>query len=91
MKSKLGAIMMVAALIEGMNTPLGNNSFGRNIKDIDLSKKEPPIPKGCQEYFFNTLGDYTNHNDGLYDFKCIAINEKSAIKKFNKWKNLKNN
>lgn len=46
-----------------------------------------PIPKGCKEYFFNYLGDFINHNDGVYAFRCIALNDKSAIKKFEKWVN----
>ena len=41
-------------------------------------KKEPKkvIPKGCQEYVFN---------ESFGTLKVIAMNEKSALKKYNKW------
>lgn len=64
-----------------------NTNIGLSEKDIDFTVKTPPIPNGCKEYFFNSLGDFINYNDGVYDFKCIAMSDKSAIKKFEKWRN----
>ena len=70
---------------------MAENNFGTNIglseKDIDFTIKTPPIPNGCKEYFFNSLGDFINYNDGVYHFKCVAMSDKSAIKKFEKWRN----
>ena len=43
-----------------------------HIPQASPEPKEPVIPKGCKEYFFG-------------EFKCVAINEKSAEKKYKKW------
>lgn len=46
-----------------------------------------PIPKGCKEYFFNINGVfYSPMRKDECIFKCFAINDKNAIKKFNKFK-----
>lgn len=85
MKKGLGMIAMAAALMADLNSPLDNNSK-TSMNDIDFTPKQPPIPKGAKIYHFDEVGNC------LYDvehetavFKCIAINEKSAIKKFSKW------
>jgi hypothetical protein len=38
--------------------------------------KEPVIPKGCKKYVFK---------ESFGTLEVIAINEKSAMKKYNKW------
>jgi hypothetical protein len=46
-------------------------------KEIDFSRRvEKVIPKGCKEYVFN---------ESFGTLKVIAMNEKSALKKYNKW------
>lgn len=65
-----------------------NNNYAPNERPIHGARpkeSDKPIPKGCKEYFFNHLGEFLNKNDGIYAFKCVAINDKSAIKKFEKW------
>ena len=42
-------------------------------------KVEPPIPKGCKVYYFLENGSIS---DTPTQYKVIALNEKSAIKKF---------
>jgi len=84
MKKGLGAIMMAAALMADLNSPLDRNSK-LSINDIDFKPKDPPIPNGCQYYYFDVLGDCRNWDNGEYEFKCIAISQKSAQKKFDKW------
>lgn len=87
MKKSLGMIAMAAALMADLNSPLDRNSKSNlRPEDINVKPKEPIIPKGCQKYYFDEVGNC------LYDVKhetavfcCIAINEKSAMKKFNKW------
>ncbi len=63
----------------------GNNSLSR--RSVNVIPKKPPVPKGCNEYFFNHIGDWINKNDGIYAFKCIASSDKVAVNKFNKWLN----
>lgn len=65
-----------------------SNNYAPNERPMRKAKVQEtgrPIPNGCKEYFFNHLGEFLNKNDGLYAFKCVAINDKSAIKKFEKW------
>lgn len=73
MKKGLGIIAMAAALMADFNAPMDRNSK-TSINDIDFTPKQPPIPKGAKRYSF-----YEN------EFTCIAINEKSAKKKYEKW------
>lgn len=51
-----------------------------------IIEKRPP--SGTREYFFNIEGVFsTDHMLKTdYVFKCLAINDKNAIKKFNKWR-----
>ena len=90
MKKTLGTILALSAMFgglmgEGMGLPKETQEIDLN--DISGSPKETPIPNGCKEYFFNHLGDFINHNDDVYCFKCVAISDASAIKKFTKWRN----
>lgn len=86
MKKGLGTIMMAAALMADLNSPLDRNSKSDlKPEDIDVTPKEPILPKGCQYYYFDVLGDCRNCDNGQYEFKCIAISEKSARKKFERW------
>lgn len=51
-------------------------------------QKDPPPPKGTKEYWFNEDGEFsTSHmrKDEVV-FKCVAINDKNATKKYEKWK-----
>jgi hypothetical protein len=50
--------------------------------------KEKPIPKGAKEYFFNAQGEFSTERMLKTEtvFKCVAISEKSATKKFERWK-----
>ena len=86
MNNKFIRTALALAAIGDMSNLFDSNSK-TSINDIDFTPKEVPLPKGCKEYFFNSLGDFLNHNDGVYTFKCVAISDKSAIKKFNKWVN----
>ena len=86
MKKGLGMIAMAAALMADLNSPLDRNSKSDlRPEDIDVKPKEPLLPNGCQYYYFDVLGDCRNWDNGQYEFKCIAINSKSAQKKFERW------
>lgn len=77
MKSKYIALAMMGMIMANYKTHDEPINF--------LPKKEPKkiIPKGCKEFiFYNKEGN---------SFKCIALSQKTAKKKFNKWlKNQKN-
>jgi hypothetical protein len=76
MKSNLGLLAMAAAMMGG---GYAENSNPLRPEDIDVVPKEPPIPKGCKKYTFK---------ESFGTLEVIAINEKSAMKKYNKWCNL---
>lgn len=82
MKSKLGMLAVMAAI---MDSGYAENSNSIRPEDIDTTPKEPVIPNGCSQYFFNKNGGYNTVKDGYTVFVCIASNFKSAKKKFDKW------
>jgi hypothetical protein len=75
------SIMMAAAMLS-LDTS-NSNTIKTSIDDIDFTPKKSPIPKGCKEYSFNQDGNFTTIESEIV-FKCIAISEKSAIKKYNR-------
>jgi hypothetical protein len=52
-----------------------------------------PPPNGTKEYFFNSLGEYSTKSmlRTDVDFKCVASNDKNAIRKFCNHSGLKPN
>lgn len=77
MKKGLGMIAIAAALMADLNSPLDRNSKSDlRPEDIDVKPKEPVIPKGCKKYVFK---------ESFGTLEVIAINEKSALKKYKKW------
>jgi hypothetical protein len=54
-------------------------------------QKPKPVPKGCKEYFFNQDGEFstTKMLKSECVFKCVAINDKTAIEKFKAFQQLK--
>jgi hypothetical protein len=75
------SIMMAAAMLS-LDTS-NSNTIKTSIDDIDFTPKKSPIPKGCKEYSFNQDGNFTTIESEIV-FKCVAISEKSAIKKYNR-------
>lgn len=88
----LGMLAAMAIMSDGLGMP-STIEQKRKDKDIDTSPKNPPIPKGCKEYFFRENGTY--HHTGIDNkirrdevvFHCIAATKNSAIKKFKKYQN----
>lgn len=69
-------------------------SFEREKKSNKLIKKisfEPKIPSSLKEYWFKSDGTFLkeNHNRQMFKsqifFICFALNDKNAIRKFNKF------
>ena len=79
--------ILMAGIAEEFNSPNPNKAR----KFTPSKPQNPIIPKGCKEYHFTMSGDFdttkTKWNDINYMFSCVAINEKKAIEKFNKFKN----
>lgn len=70
-KGHLAQLLLASAMMSG---DFRDNSF--NIH-TPVRRAEKVIPKGCKEYSFG------HHPDEQWS--CIAINKKSARKKYNKW------
>lgn len=83
MKSKLGLLAMTAALLSGGYEP-GINKSSLRPEDIDVSKKEPPIPKGCHRHYFDKNGHCPKGEHLVY---FDAIKPKSAYEKWLRWLN----
>lgn len=75
-KKTLGLLTMASMLMSGGHDPCENTKNNLRPEDIDVAKKNTPIPKGCKKYVFK---------ESFGTLEVIAINEKSAIKKYNKW------
>lgn len=87
-KQNSAMLMMMAAAMSGSSI-YNDGLFG---EDEPFIKREPkPVkkvtPKGMKEYFFNIDGMYSTKQMLKTEcvFKCFAINDKNAKKKFNKW------
>lgn len=77
MKSPYFSSLMMFANMMAMDAPHSfNHRSKRSIDSIDFTTKKPPIPKGCKEY--------TYHED-FGTLTVVAISQKSADKKYQKW------
>lgn len=80
--SAISNILLAAAIME-------TNLSGAKYTEPNYTepKREPIIPKGCKEYYFDRYGWYRTNEDEITDvvFKCIASNNKVAMRKFVKW------
>lgn len=77
--------LALISLFSGMLQP---ETGGNNLSPKYISVNIPPvIPKGCKEYFFAIDGRFSTEKMLRSEcvFKCVASNEKNAIRKFNKW------
>ena len=54
-------------------------------KFIPKQKNEPKIPSSLKEYWFDCFGNFVHENPFQYSFKCFALNDKNAIRKFKKF------
>lgn len=75
------------AMLAMMSMALMSENYG-----YDYSKKEPieiqpKPPKGAKEYFFNERGEFSTEQMLKSEtvFMCYAINDKNAIRKFERW------
>ena len=85
-KSKL---LMMTALAMAFSA---NESWFRNsvedFEEFPSTEKQKTIPKDCSEYFFVDGKIVSSYYAEIAEFKCIARNEKNAIRKYKNFKSL---
>jgi hypothetical protein len=74
--------VMAALSMENEGYVIGRDVF--NEEPIDI---QPKPPTGTKEYFFNSSGEFSTESMLKEDvvFKCCAINDKNAVRKFKRW------
>lgn len=84
MNQKVAALTAVALAMSGGQSMM---ITGRKDDMKVYLPKEPICPKGAREYFFNSRGELNTSNikKDAVAFKCFAINEKNAKRKFRNW------
>lgn len=94
MNKKSMDVMAMAAMIGA----LAGDSQMNDMHNKGDAQPKPPrpkfVPKGCNVYHFFEDGTILESNRWEFDayrfsvnheFSCVAMNEKSAIKKYDKW------
>jgi hypothetical protein len=85
MKSNALIMMAMAAAMSEGSSMIFTGS-GEDDARIFIPK-EPMPPNGTKEYFFNSFGGFSIEQMLRTEtvFKCYAINNKNAIRKFKRW------
>ena len=92
MKNTFAALASIALFSTLSEPPQPKAKKQKSVSDFlaeEMNKPKEPQPKpGQKEYFFNSKGLFDNNKMLRTEcvFKCFAINDKNAIKKFNKFK-----
>tara|TARA_R110000868_G_scaffold141488_1_gene358057 strand:+ start:695 stop:964 length:270 start_codon:yes stop_codon:yes gene_type:complete len=82
--------MLMMTGIASMMSMDQSTSFNRRDNEVKFSiPKEPKPPKGSKTYFFDSIGLFSTEQMRRDEcvFKCFALNDKNAKRKFNNWKN----
>ena len=76
---------MAIALGMGSEPPESDPAF-RGIL-ASASKREERPPAGCKTYWFKANGEFSSERMLKSEtvFECFAINDRNAIRKFNRW------
>jgi hypothetical protein len=85
-KMKANALAMMAMAM-AMQDGQGMMFSGNEDKAVVYLPKEQIAPLGTKTYFFNQLGEFSTEKMRKDEcvFKCFAINDKNAIRKFDKY------
>jgi hypothetical protein len=94
-RAMLGLLGM-GMMLSGATDPEMMDYMNREHKPKNKQPYKPrptPPPNGTNEYFFNSLGEYSTKSMLRTDvvFKCVASNDKNAIRKFCNHSGLKPN
>ena len=87
LNNKKNQSLMMLGLM-GMMTSEEDLMFQKEQKRTFPKKvKKKIVPKGCKTYYFDRYGQYRFDQMTNIElvFSCVALNEKSAFKKYNKW------
>lgn len=90
MKTNKAKILATAMMFGAFAQTSQREYYEEEIK-ISSKPKEPIIPKGHNRYWFRIDGTFLNEKQSERMlksecvFKCFALNDKNAIKKFNKF------
>lgn len=82
MKSKIGMLSVIAAIMGGEHGNGYHDVNNLTPKDIDVTPKDTPIPKGCKRYYYNKEGLCTKNDSKIY---FDALKPSNAYKKYQKW------
>jgi len=88
--SKASRLAAMYGLLAYTASTGGNPIYDVEEDSNELCEKTPKPPKGCKEYFFDKDGnivecDESHGDDSVVIFKCWAINDKNAIRKYQKF------
>ena len=89
-KTKIFTMAMMGAMLSSM-AQTSEREYYQNENESNKEPKEPIIPKGHVHYWFRIDGTFLNEkqNERMLKeecvFKCFALNDKNAIKKFKKF------
>lgn len=77
------------AMLAMMSMALMADNYGGSYPEVEQVKRtiQPRPPKGAKEYFFNEQGEFSTEQMLKSEtiFICYAINDKNAIRKFERW------
>lgn len=91
MKPNRLSILAMATMLCGFAQTSEIDYHEQERKTGGLEPKEPIIPKGHIHYWFRADGTFLNEKQSERMkkeecvFKCFALNDKNALKKFNKF------
>jgi|688.fasta_scaffold300988_2 hypothetical protein len=83
MNKKMAMMYGLAAMMA--YDPMTNKVYSEK---VDRPPIIPKPPNGSKEYFFNSSGEFSTTRMLKTEcvFKCFAVNDKNALRKFTKWK-----
>lgn len=75
------------AMLAMMSMALMAENYGYDYPKDEPIEIQPRPPKGAKEYFFNERGEFSTEQMLKSEtvFICYAINDKNAIRKFERW------
>ena len=77
------SMMALFAGMSMMDTQINHRTSNQEV--LERQKPNPRNPKGTQEYYFNSSGEFVERLSQSV-FSCIASNKKNAIRKFKNFK-----
>lgn len=85
--SKMKNIAAMYGMMAALSVENGGGGIGRDVFNEEPIEIQPKPPTGTKEYFFNSNGEFSTESMLKEDvaFKCCAINDKNAIRKFKRW------